>query len=146
MKKVYHKIIDFIFYNESKIKNAVAEYRIDTHHYRELKNGSGISDPTARDAIKHLDPINQITVCGRLVKFPEKWLAVIEKTYNWCKRQSDTHFQAVYHFYNDKKGSGYYYTVSRQLSTSVKTFYNLVDRAKMYAALQAVQYRLIHLD
>lgn len=145
MNKKFSWLIDFIFYNEKKIKESVIEELTCTTR-PELKNGSGISDPTARDAIKHLDPINQITVCGRVIKFPEKWLVVIEKTYSWCKRQSETHFQAVHHFYNDKKGSGYYYTVCRQLSISVKTFYNLVDRAKMYAALQAVQFRLIYFE
>ena len=80
MKKFYSKIIDFIFYNESEIRKAVVESRIDITR-PELKNGSGISDPTARDAIRNLMPISQITICGQVIKFPERWLIVVEKTY-----------------------------------------------------------------
>ena len=141
MKKFYSKIIDFIFYNESEIRKAVVESRIDITR-PELKNGSGISDPTARDAIRNLMPISQITICGQVIKFPERWLIVVEKTYSWCKRQSETHFQAVHRHYL----GGYYRQICFDLSISAKTFYNLLTLAKQYAALQAAQMRLIYID
>ena len=99
----YFKKIDFIFHNERKIRRLVYENRNDCVK-PEIRNGSGLSDPTANDAIKNLTPLPSITICGEVLKFPESWLEVIDKTYNWCKRQSVTHFESLRRKYLGRVG------------------------------------------
>ena len=139
--QVYFKKIDFIFYNERKIRRIVKETRIDSVK-PEIKNGSGLSDPTASAAIRNLSPLPAITVCGETLKFPESWLAVIDKTYSWCKRQSLTHFESVRRKYLGE----HYLSICRLLHISPATFNNLIHRARQYAALQAVQFRLLFIQ
>ena len=140
MQKYFRKI-DFVFFNEKNIREIVFESR-ENNFKPELKNGSGISDPTARDAIRNLTPLAKITVCGITLKFPESWLEVIDKTYNWCKRQSETHFESV----RRKYLGDHYKKICRDLHISATTFHNMIHRARQYAALQAVQLHLIFVD
>lgn len=134
----YFQKIDFVFYNEEKIKQTVIEER-EISFKPELRNGSGISDPTARNAIRNLTPLFSIKLCGIVLKFPESWLDVIQKTYSWCKRQSATHFESVRRKYLGE----HYNSICHDLHISKTTFNNLIHRARQYAALQAVQLRLI---
>lgn len=128
------KKIDFVFFNEQKIRLA----RLD-HIKPLLRNSSGLSDPTARDAIENLNPISQITICGKILKFPETWLNIVNKTYDWCKKLSFSLFAAV----RRKYFSEHYLSICRDLHISVTTFHSFVNRARQYAALQAVQSHLI---
>ena len=141
MQDKYIKKIDFVFFNEKNIRQAVIEEREDAIK-PELKNGSGLSDPTARDAIRNLTPLPFIKLAGEILKFPESWLNVIDKTYNWCKRQSACHYETV-----RRKYLGIHYRkICFDLHISITTFHNLINRARQYAALQAVQLNLIFID
>ena len=140
MQKYFTKI-DFVFYNEKNIRLAVIEER-EAPIKPELKNGSGLSDPTARDAIRNLTPLLFVEIAGDFLKFPESWLEVIDKTYNWCKRQSIVHFESV----RRKYLGDHYKKICRDLHISATTFHNMIHRARQYAALQAVQLHLIFVD
>ena len=141
MKDEYIKKIDFVFYNEKNIRQAVFEAR-ESRRRPELKNGSGLSDPTARDAIRNLTPLSFIKIAGEMLKFPESWLKVIDKTYSWCKRQSACHYEVLRRKYNNE----HYKKICVDLHISPTTFQGLINRARQYAALQAAQFRLIYVD
>ena len=137
----YFKKIDFVFYNEKNIRQAVFEER-ETAFKPELRNGSGLSDPTARDAIRNLTPLPFVTIGGEKLTYPETWLEVIDKTYNWCKRQSVLLYESV----RKKYLGNHYKKICTELNISIKTFFNLIHRARQYAALQAVQLHLIFVN
>ena len=141
MQDKYIKKIDFVFYNEKNIRQAVIEER-ETAIKPELKNGSGLSDPTARDAIRNLTPLSFVKIAGEILKLPESWLVVIDKTYNWCKRQSSCHYEVLRRKYHNE----HFRRICFDLHISPTTFHNMVNRARQYAALQAVQLNLIYVD
>lgn len=143
MKEVYVKMIDWVFFNEKQIEKAVYAARVDTPKTPPvIGDRNKISDPTAQTALHNLTPLSSAIICGDELKFPELWLLVISKTYNWCARQSDCFEKAVRKKYRGE----YYIKVCRELSISPPTFFNMIHRARMYAALQAVQLNLIHVD
>lgn len=140
MQKNFFKKIDFVFFNERRIRRIVSETRKD-RILPELRNSGSLSDPTAQDAVRNLSLLPQIIICGEILKLPELWLSVIEKTYAWCKRQSELHFQIVRRKYNGEQ----FHRICRDLAISKSTFFSLIHRARQYAALQAVQFRLIYI-
>lgn len=141
MKERYIKKIDFVFFNEKNIRETVFEVRESSPKF-EIKNGSKISDPTASQAIKNLTPIFSITIGNEILKFPESWLLVIDKTYTWCKKQSALLYETVRRKYSGE----HYRKICFDLHFSHVTFKNFIDKARIYAALQAVQLRLIYVD
>lgn len=74
--------IDFVFYNEGHIREAVAEARNEPKPPG--RNGSGTSDPTASEAIRNATPVASVTLGGRELERPEEWLRVVRATYEWC--------------------------------------------------------------
>jgi hypothetical protein len=85
----YGKLIERRFFQYEKIKQAVWEARNDSGANKTGGNGSGhafVSDPTANAAMRvvSLLPAVEIEVGKNeteTIKWPEKWLAVIEATY-----------------------------------------------------------------
>ena len=92
--KPYFKLIDFVFYNEKEIRLLVEDERNNLKS-PELRNGSGLSDPTARLAIKNLMPLPKVTIKSKELYHPERWLEVIQRTYNWNMRQSKLQYEIV---------------------------------------------------
>ena len=158
MKEKYEKKIDWVFYNEQKIIRAVQEARIDNPRPEKvIGEPNKITDPTAQMAIRNMTLLSSVIVGQREIitkkkerrlvggvrlEYPEHWLTVISRTYNWCKRQSEIHYQAVKRKYLGQ----HYLRICREIHISEKTLYNFIKRAKQYAALQAVQFRLIYID
>lgn len=143
MQEKYKKKIDWVFFNEKKIEKAVYTARIDTPKPEKvIGDPNKISDPTAQTALNNLTPLSLVIIGGEILRLPELWLEVINKTYNWCKRQSNLHFQAV----KRKYLGTHYFKICRELHISHTTLYELVKKARMYAALQAAQFRLIYVD
>lgn len=138
----YFGTIDFIFYNEQEIREAVQQARLDGGNIGAIKivNGTGMTDPTARQAIKNLTPLTSVTIHGgQIVKRPEHWLKVIDKTYGWCKLQKDNRYEVTRRRYENED----YRKTCRELNISNSTRRRLLELAQMYAALQAVQFGLI---
>ena len=85
-RNTYLAKIDLMFYSEIEIREAVEQAR-------QSENRSGIvqsmgdnnfSDPTANKAVKNMTPLNAVIIKGgQIIKRPESWLVVIDKTYNW---------------------------------------------------------------
>ena len=135
------RMIDFVFYNERKIREKVEEARTSLR-VPELKNGSKLSDPTASQAIYNLTPLAAVRVDGHDLPQPEKWLEVVDKVYEWCKRQGDKFAAIVRGRYAGK----YFGKLCVEYEVSVDKFYEIIERARQYASLQAAYLHLISID
>lgn len=135
----YFRKIDFVFYNESKIRLAVEEMRLDDGRPRLPSNG--VSNPTQLQAIRNLTPLEKVSLDGlHAVEFPERWLEVVDKTWSWAKSQPDCRAEVARRRYAKED----YRITCRELGISNTTRRRLFDFVRMYAALQAVQLGLIH--
>ena len=137
----YIKKIEFVFYNEREIREAITEARYD-NKTPELRNDSGLPDPTASTAIKNLSPVAAVFVGGVELKKPESWMVVVDKTYNWCKRQGEKYYAFARSRYNGE----YFAKSCARYDTSITQFYGVLERIRNYAALQAALLNLIYVD
>ena len=135
------KKIDMVFYCEKTIRQAVEDKKMETVT-PEVRNGSGCPDPTVAEVIRHLDPIESILIGDYELKFPERWLDVVDKTYKWCKKQPPFWHEAVKRRYR----GDYTVVICNQLGITPEMFYRLINRTKYQSALYAVQARLIYID
>lgn len=134
----YFRKIDFIFYNEAKIRLAVEEMRLDDGRPRLPSNG--VSNPTQMQAVRNLTPLEKVSLDGlHSVEFPERWLEVIDKTWSWAKAQPDCRAEVARRRYAKED----YRKTCRELGISESTLRRLFDLVRMYAALHAVQLGLI---
>ena len=137
--EVYFRKIDFIFYNEEKIRTAVAEARADDGrpHLRQKANSS---NPTATQAVRNLTPLTKVIInCNEAIEYPERWLEVIDKTWAWAKKQKDCRYEVARRRYARED----YKKTCRELHISQGTYNRLYTFVKMYASLHAVQLGLI---
>ena len=87
------ELIEFVFYHEKEIKQAVFEKREDGCLPKTGGSGSGhcrVSDPTAQNAIRKALEVPAVMIeygaktCGRrnsiTLRHPEKWLKVVQYT------------------------------------------------------------------
>ena len=137
----YIRVIEFVFYNEREIRLAIMDARASSNS-PELRNGSGLPDPTATEAIRNLSLVPFITIGGQELKLPERWITVVEKTYNWCKRQGEKYYEIARARYNGE----YFVNTCAKLDLTFSLFYDIIEKIKVYAALQAAQLNLIHVD
>ena len=132
--KGYVRKIEFVFYNEKLIREAVLNAR---NRPRQLgRNGSGIGDPTGSQAIRNVTPLRSVTVKGELLDRPEDWLRVVDATYVWC--DYDRLIVA-----RDRYNGVDYRLTCAKLSISGKTYYNFLDDVRVYASLCAAQLGMI---
>lgn len=90
------RLIEKMFYNEQAIEAAIREARSQQNSKDNTGGVTGhsfISDPTAAQGIKAAMPLQSVVLRnGEIVYQPEKWLAVIRATYNYC---NETERQAL---------------------------------------------------
>ena len=147
-REKYFRQIDFIFYHEKQIRDAVTEARISggrdgTISLFPVANANNFSNPTATEAIKNLTPLKFVKLPdGTIIKYPEKWLAVIAKTYDWCKKQNDCRYKVAKRRYSNED----YRKTCIDLNISNTTRRRLLELVQIYAALQAVQAGLIRVE
>ena len=140
----YFGKVDFIFYSERDIREAVTQARLSVGNGNGMvaANKNGFSDPTANQAVKNLSPLEKVTIRGEhVIQKPEKWLEVIEKTYSWCKKQKDNRFEVAKRRYEGED----YRKTCRELNLSNSTRRRLLEYVQIYATLQAVQLGLIQI-
>ena len=140
-KFAYFGQVDFVFYREEDIREAVARARLESGHFGGLVVASSntFTDPTARQAVKILTPVAAVMIDGRTVKRPESWLEVVDKTYKWSKTQKDCRYEIARRRYSGED----YRKTCRDLSISDSMRRRLFEFVQMYATLQAVQLGLI---
>ena len=81
----YIRKIDFVFYNEREIRRGVMEIREDPAPSQKTSvKVLAFSDPTSMSAIRNATPIEKIVFGEHVLENPEKWLNVIDRTYNWA--------------------------------------------------------------
>lgn len=137
--EIYLRKIDFVFYNEEKIRVAVDETRADDGRPKSPQKLE-CSDPTAAQAIRNLTPITTVVLnCEQTLEYPERWLEVINKTWAWAKAQRDCRYKVARRRYAKED----YRKTCRELNISSSLYFNLLNCVRMYAALHAVQLGLI---
>lgn len=135
----YFRKVDFAFYNEEKIRIAIAEMKEDNGRPY-LSQSSGFSDPTATQVVRDLTPLKQVMInCEQSIEYPEKWLTVIDKTWLWAKKQTDCRYEVAKRRYAKED----YRKTCLDLHISNTTRRRLFDFVRMYASLHAVQLGLI---
>ena len=134
--------IDFVFYHEQEIRETILDERSTCASAPVVRNASGVSDPTAREAIYNLSPLPVVKIDGKELRLPERWLVVIDKTYAWAKSQSDVHYEVARRRY---RGEDYRVTC-RELHIAKTTLHRIMEVFKMYASLQAAQMNLIYVE
>lgn len=141
--ELYLKKIDFVFYNAEEIKEAVFELRQARRlEEAEVRNASYLSDPTAAEVIRKLEPIDAVEIKGYALPRPDEWLIVVEKTYNWCAQHGKHYLRAVQGRYSGE----YYARTCAEAAITVDKFYKIIEKARNYAALQAAQRGLIFVE
>lgn len=138
----YIKRVEYAFYNERAIREAVYEARLESFT-PEVRTGSGLPDPTATSAIKNLSPVTSVTIEGAELKRPESWLGVVEKTYSWCELQGE-----LFHKLAKLKYASGLKTVRicAELEIVQEKFFRILEKVRNYAALQAAQRNLIYVE
>ncbi len=137
----YIKKVEYIFYNEKAIRAAVCEAR-SLIRIPELRNGSGLADPTAAQAIRNLSPVHSVEIEGQELRRPEDWLSVVDKTYNWCARQCETYFKVARWRYEGL----HFVKICATLDLVPEKFFRILEKIRHYAALQAAYLQLIRVD
>lgn len=133
----YVKKIDFVFYHEHEIREAVRDARASsTPQQNGFRGKNHISNPTEAQALRNVTLLKQIKVCGRYLVYPEKWLKVIDAVYLWC---DDDHRTVARDRYS---GEDYRQTCAK-LTIAEATYYNLLNEVRQYAALCAAQFGVI---
>ena len=141
-REEYMRKIDFVFYREKEIRDAVIKARMTENSSGTLRmvRSGGIPDPTAMQAMRNLTPIRAVILTGgEVIKLPECWLEVIDKTYSYCAKQKDCRLEVAKRRYSAED----YRKTFRELNISNVTRSRLMELVRIYAALQAVQLGLI---
>ena len=119
--------VDFVFYHEQEIREAVLDERSTCASAPVVRNASGVSDPTAREAIYNLTPLPMVKINGQDLRL---------------QSQSEVHYEVAKRRY---RGEDYRVTC-RELSIDNSTRSRLMENIRIYAALQAAQMNLIYIE
>ena len=128
----YVKKIDFVFYHEHDIREAVRDARAGSRPQEGLRGKNHISNPTEAQAIRNVSPIRRVKVCGEYLVWPERWLEVVDAVYLWC---DETHRNVARDRYSKKD----YRRTCMRLCISRTQYYRMLNNVRRRAALCAVQ-------
>lgn len=135
--KGYIKVIDSMFYNERKIREAVFAARNDIP--RQLVGGGcGPGNPTENIALRNVSPLRFVTVDGVRISWPEDWLRVIDATRANFATDSDR-----YVILHDMYANVDYRHTCAVLSISINKLHKIRQEIRQYAALCAANLNLI---
>ena len=121
--------IDFIFYHEKKIREAVLKARVSNSPAGVVcpSSSGSVSDPTATQAVKNLMPLKFVVISsGEMIEYPEHWLEVIDKTYKYCSEQKDCRAEVARRRYRHED----YRKTCSELHISNSTYRRLIGLAK----------------
>lgn len=133
------KQIDFVFFAEKEIRAAVIDAR--NRPSGGTTGGSNghafISDPTAMTAMRNTTELRSVVLKSeRKVSYPERWLAVLERTYSAC---DDIKQQVAKRHYRGE----HYGRTCRELNITQSTYSYLLNDVRHFAAVCAAQMGLI---
>lgn len=128
--------IEFVFYNEAKIRAAVLDAR--NLPRATGRNGSRMPDPTASQAVRNATPLRSVIVGSERLEWPEAWLGVVDAVYRWCD-----HDRLI--VARDRYSGVDYRETCAKLSISDTTRRRLLVEIRHYASLCASQEGLIRI-
>lgn len=135
------RLIESMFYREREIRKAVKDARMDatTPHGewgQQSRNGF-LSDPTATQAMKNMQEVPEVTLPdGFIVRYPERWLRVIDGTYSIF---DDTGRQVL----KSRYGWEAHFNTCQNLHIGSSTFYRIIETARNFAKAAACQLGLV---
>lgn len=133
----YFKKIDFVFFNERQIRAMVRDIRNGAVEHE--ANGSGISDPTAAQAIRNIIPIKTIYVNGYRLEWPESWLHVVDVVKAKCLEYNKSYLRVLDWYYKRVP----YQQVCEEISVEQSTLSKMWKEVRHLQELCAVQEGLI---
>ncbi len=133
----YVRKIDFVFYHEAEIRDAVLDAREgNAPPPGGARSKNHISNPTEAKALRNLSPLRNVRVRGEYLEWPEDWLRVIDAVYAWC---DGDHLIVA----RDRYSNEDYRQTCAKLNISGTTYYSLLNEVRQRAALCAVQFGVI---
>ena len=133
--------IEFAFYNERKIRDAVTEARAggSRHDGAAGGNSSHISKPTENAAIRLAVELPFVTLDnGGTVELPERWLAVIDAVRAWCA--SDAVRAGIF---RRRYGGEEARAVQTAMGISVDTYKHSLLQIRQFAVACAAQAQVV---
>ena len=104
-----------------------------------VRNASGVSDPTAREAIYNLSPLPVVKIDGKELRLPERWLFVIDTTYAWAKEDNPLRYEVA----KLKYSGTHYKMICIDCHISMKHQYLLLENFRKFACSLARDVNLI---
>lgn len=135
---IYIKKVEYVLYNELEIREKVTEAK-NKVALSEIRNNSQMSDPTAAEAIRNLVPVKAILIDNQLLREPETWLEVIERTREWCRRSGEKFYRIMRGKYCRESVAA----VCQELGISGDNYRAAVEAIRNYAAMWAAWYHLV---
>lgn len=145
-------LVEKMFYYYEKIKEAVETARAEQGYYQSgsLKDGVGgggkgaVSDPTARTAMKRIQPIRKIIIradklSDEIVFRPESWLKVVEQTFAYFGEKDLVTLVLRRRFLKNEQ----MFKTCLALEITEGKYYKLRDEGVTYARECAIQLGLI---
>ena len=135
--------IEYMIRHEKQIAEAVEEAKLSPSqnlsgvHTR----SSYVPDPTAAQAIRNAEEVPMVSVEGRPVEWPERWLKVIRAVRSWCNEDSIR--EGIFRRrYGSGRGESRYSTMYA-LHIAERTYYNVLDDIRAYAIQCAAQAQVV---
>lgn len=134
------KIIETMLRRECDIRLAVKQYRCDRAGGGNAARLGVISDPTANEALRNIEPIKRVTLAdGTTIERPEDWLMIIDSAYAQFA-DNNTMLEALQMRF--RRGV-YYKSVCRRFHISEGSFYFGVRTMMNFALAAACQLGLV---
>lgn len=135
--------IEFMMYHRQEIKRAIAEERERQKGGHSGGGSSGhafVSDPTALQGIKAATELISVNIdSGNVIKWPERWLRVIDKTYEQAGDLQRAVMQARYEDHEIATRT------CMRLAIGKTLYYGLLDNALAFAGMAACQMGLMRI-
>lgn len=134
--------IEYMIRHEKQIAEAVTEAKQPNGTPGETSSGrSYVPDPTAAQAIRNAEEITVVSVDGRPVEWPERWLKVIHAVKEWCGE--DTIRKEIYRRrYGGRRKESRFLTMDA-LHIAERTYYSVLDDIRSYAIQCAAQVQVV---
>ena len=134
--------IEFTFYNERKIRDAVTEARAAGSRHdgaARSSNPSHISKPTENAAIRAAVELPFVTLDdGGTVELPERWLSVIDAVRAWCA--SDAVRAGIFKRRYGGEGA---VAVQKNMGISESTYRYTLSQIRDFAVMCAAQAQVV---
>jgi len=135
--------IEYMIRHEREIADAVEEAKRSPSQNLcgEHTGRSYIPDPTAAQAIRNAEELQEVSVDGRPVEWPERWLKVISAVRSWCGEDS-IRGEIFRRRYGGHRKESRFMTMGA-LHIAERTYYAVLDDIRSYAIQCAAQAQVV---